>query len=236
MKDEALFKEKVEELAVLKIERGEHGRRLGKTAKLAKALIGMKGGEFRKLTNVIYSTTPAAKEAADKRGVKKYVTKLERMADDFAQLYTQLALLGQGERLEKLLANKGVVLSLNESFDPEAKFEARGKIGDNVAELWEEVLAGEEIPRTSKERAKLLIDSGLVCLNDMEELRQKMSGPVLDEIAEDCGVAKRHLVRTVGLKVKEIRKGDDVIPDAVEQIATDAEQLCEALNAMIPEG
>ena len=235
MKDEALFKEKVEELAVLKIERGEQGRRLGQTAKLAKGVIGMKGAEFRKLTNIIYSTTPAAKESAERRGAKKYVSKLERIAEDFAQLYSQLTLLGQNERLEKLMTNKGVELSLNSAVDPEARYEARAKLNDRTAELWEEIMGSEKLPRTAKERATALINSGIVCLNDMAAIGEKMTGPILDDIAEDCGVAKRHLVRTVGLKVKEIRKGEDVIPEAVDAISADAEQLCEALSAMIPE-
>jgi len=235
MKDEALFKEKVDEFAVLRIERGEQSSRLSKTAKLAKNLIGMKGSDYKKITNIIYSTTPAAKERADKKNTskKKPLTKLEKAAEQFAELYSQLTLLGEGNRLELLMANKGVKIEAAFEGALTDKYELR-KPSEKTEELWEELMGGEEIPATTQERAKCLINAGLVCLNDVAEISDKMNKEILEEAAEDCGVIKKHLVKAVGLRVKAIKKGEDVIPEAVDAISSDAEQLCETLSAMIP--
>lgn len=232
MKDEKLFNERVDEFAVKKVERKEQGANLARAAKLAKAFVGMSSSEYRRLSATIYSTTPAAKELAEKAG-KKATSKLEKVADQFAELYSQLVLLGEGERMERLLANRGVKVEAAVEGILTEKYQGKKKVNDGLAELWDEVIGGE-IPREPSERAKVLVQSGVACLNDIANIDAEMSSEILEEAADDCGVVKAHLSKAINLRYKAISKGEDVISEAVDQITADTEQLVDTLNALIP--
>jgi methylglyoxal synthase len=228
-----IFKEKVEDYAVLKIEQGEHGRRLGKISSIAKMAIGMKPNEFRDLTSVIYSTTPAAREKAAKKD-KAPKTKLDNVVEQFCNLYSALTLLGHGERVERLLANRGIEVkeTYEGSLTDRYRADAKGKKIEKLNAMWEEEMCGQEMPQTILERAKMLIDSAVTTKADIEVIREKFSGEELVEAATAADVKKQHLSKAIGIKVTAIKSGEDAADEKVAAVIEDAAKLSECMDVL----
>lgn len=231
--NEKIFKEKVEDYAVLKIEQDEHSRRLGKIATIAKMATGMKPNEFRDLAGVIYSTTPVARDKAAKAG-KNPKTKLDRVVEQFANLYSALTLLGHGDKVERLLANRGIEVkeSYEGSLTDKYRTEANGKKIEKLTAMWEEEMAGASLPPTMPERTKMLIDAAVTTKADVEAIREKFTGEEFVEAAQDAEVKKPHLAKAIGIKVTAIKSGEEAAEEKVAAVTEDIAKLSEVMEVL----
>lgn len=230
---EKIFKEKVEDYAVLRVEQGEHQRRMGKIANIAKLALGMKSQEFKSLADAIYSTTPVARDKASKGG-KNPKTKLDRVIEQFADMYSALALLGHAEKVERLLNNRGI--KVGEAYEGaligKYKTDVFGKKLEKLNAMWDEEFRGVDMPRTAPERAKALIDSAVTTKNDIEVIREKFTGEEFEDAANDAEVKKPHLARAVSIRVVAIKSGDDKADEKATEVAEDANRLAEVMEVL----
>lgn len=229
MKDEKLFNEKVDEFVLAKIEHEKLRSDFSKIAKLTKMAIGMERNAFENGCNVLYSTTSEAKERSDKLD-KTHVNRLERAVDSFVELYTTLAAIGESDRVEKLMLNRGLKLEQTDE-DVVLRQMMDQKFNEKMPAMWDEIMGSTPLPASFEDRAKALIQRGVASINDSTIASDGFSGKVVTDAAEELEVKPGHLSSVVSIRVKKIKKGDQAADEAVETAITDAEALIELYEA-----
>lgn len=228
---EKIFKEKVNDFAVLKIEQKQHQKRCSKFGKLAKLCSGMKPKQFKLISDIMYDTS----EDALKRQDKEKKTEIQKIASKFIDAFTSLSLIGESERLTSILSNFGI--DVKETYEGAATERFSGVMTEKkfakFEQIWDDEFAGMEIPNGHIERVKALVRASVEVRSDIENIKEKTTGDPLDAAAEESEVRKAHLTKAVNIAVISIDKGEGEADEKINEILAESSDLVNTLNVLV---
>ncbi len=216
MKDNEYFDDKLIESAEIVVDVVEtYKQKVNKLAKIFKSSVGRPMKDFKAILDYKFFVAGIPEDTS--KG------KLEMIIEKFIVAAKYFEYLGlKEEKIDRILANFGMELTITEPFVPSAP---------NIAKLKENwgVLYDDEIPARQLDLVEFLLSEGMNAKMSILELENDVQA-ISENIEIKCEVSKSAFKKGVSLKAKTMLGKD--ISENVSKINQSANELSEVLDKL----
>lgn len=202
---ENFYKEKIEAGSEIRMILSDTWQdKMKKLYKIFKNLFGQKSKEFRTAKDILYYQGGYPRETSP--------AKAKALADRIAGFYQVLAYVDRTEQFDRFLAERGLKLEfIHEDYKQDFEDSIDNCFSDEkkikrVKNLFTE-LFGEDLPGDGVTTLNMMLDESLEYQCEICQMADEVKF-MGDEVEEETKIKKGHYLKTVAIKVKELRQKD----------------------------